>query len=174
MITNTTRPTVEVLEALKVRLQALRWKTEPAFHAVELFDLADLVAALKSLLIAKSRACVIVHDGDDFEHEVKGNDLHVYQTRSVLLLLTDKIIGDRKAAAMGGIQNPGIYTLADLVVPAVTGPLFENPKGLYMVPLRGDSLEINDKEVVGRTAYMIPIELHGGELRVSLGRTPIV
>lgn len=177
MIANTLRPAAQVLDALQARLRTLRWRTEPAFHQVELFDVADLVFALETLLLSKNRVCVIVHDAIEFDHELRGTDLHVFTTRSVMLLLSDKVLGDRRAVAFGGAQNPGTYALADLVFPLVTGRLLENPTGVYGVPVRAEPMEIKGTDqgkAVGRSAFLVQLHLVGGEMRTPLGRTPIV
>jgi hypothetical protein len=181
---NTTKPTKDVLTTLKTKLAALQWTptggpAEAAFHHVEIFDMSDLVVALQELLALEGhRVCLIVHDSESFENEVKGRDLHCRQSRQVRLVLADRHWTERQAAMLGDTATPqttpGALKLKDITLPAVCGLLQD---GIRCEPGSGELalLQSSDRaDLAGRIVYFQDLTLAGGELKFDLGNKPIV
>lgn len=169
-----------ILKSLVDRIRAIQWTnpsgtTEPAFERVEVGDVTDLKEVMGRLIINQSRICVLIYSGDDFSADRRGTDLHVTARHTVVCLIADRVLGDRVEAYMGNGSTPGAFELQRLVVGAVTGNLLENPKGAYCVPLQGNPIGIQSatEGLPGRAAIELDLEITGGEIRSSIGRTPI-
>lgn len=170
----------ELLRALEARCQGVLWKNgsgqlEPAFERVEIGDVVDLKDIMGRLVINQSRFCVLVYSGAEFTTERRGTDLHVTQRHSVVCLLGDRVLGNRVEAYLGTSSTPGAYELQRLVAAAVTGNLIENPKGAYCMPTQSFPIVIQNgaDSMPGRAAIELDLEIAGGEIRSSIGRTPI-
>ncbi|MFO1461262.1 MAG: hypothetical protein U1G08_17900 [Verrucomicrobiota bacterium] len=177
---NRTPSASAILRALESRLQAIEWSSQdsiaqPAFERVEIADIADILDVMKRLVISQSRFCVLIYDGANFRTERRGTDLQIFQTHSVVCLVGDRVTGDRVAAFLGHGTTPGAYELARLVCGAAAGNLIKNPGGAFCVPTGAFPIEIQDKTgpVNGRAAMEIDLEITGGEIRSSLGNSPI-
>jgi hypothetical protein len=177
---NTAKSTKEVLTTLKTKLLAVPWTPGPGgalLQHVEIFDMTDLALALNQLLMLKGhRVCLIVHDSEDFENQTTGNELHCYQTRHVLLVVSDRHWTKAQTALLGdGTTTPGVLTIKDLVLPAVIGLLQD---GIKCEPGHGELsvVESTEKSTVPahRIAYFQQLTLRGGEYFAELGRKPIV
>lgn len=177
---NRTPSASAILRVLESRMKAIEWSgpdsaAQPAFERVEIADVADVVEVMKRLVISQSRFCVLIYNGADFRTERRGTDLQIFQTHSVVCLVGDRVTGDRVAAYLGHGTTPGAYELARLVCGAASGNLLPNPRGAFCVPQAAVPIEIQDKTgpVNGRAAMEIDLEITGGEIRSSLGNSPI-
>ena len=178
---NRTPSVAAIMRALEARCLAIQWtspsgQVQPAFERVEIADVVDLADVMKRLVLAQSRICVLIYSGADFTTERRGTDLHVIQSHSVVCLVADRVTGDRVAAYLGHATTPGAYELQRLVVGAVTGALIANPRGAFCRPMNASPIEIQDKgtPVPGRAAMELDLDISGGEIRSSLGTSPIL
>jgi hypothetical protein len=176
------RGTVETLEAILDRIKKLvigeGSAAVPAFGTVGIFDVVDLEEALRAFIAAKDRVAVIVFDGANFDNDINGTDAISLQTRSVRILVSDRVMGaDRRKALFGDADHPGAMALADLVVEQLSGVLIANPQGVYLRPVGVESLVVSDKQASqnpGRRGYVVHFEARGGKMMKDLGRGPIL
>jgi hypothetical protein len=169
--------TVTALETLQEKLQAIQYESAPLFQAeaVRIFDMTDLAAALLELLNFSNRICLIVHDREKFRNEKKGNELHTWQTRDLVLLIADRHFANRQTALIGdGDKTPGALKMKDMVLGEVVGLL---QPGMFIQPIDGEQLVLQQKEraqLQGRVAFSLGLQLVGGNIITELGRQPIV
>jgi hypothetical protein len=182
---NTLLRTVPLLQALQARLQALTWTApgqppQPAFARVLIHDLRDLAAVVREMLAFDDRICLIVYEGDRWSNRSEGTQLLSELTRDVTLIVSDRQLGDRPAALLGGHNNPGAYLLGDLVAEALRGPLALPPKDAagavgsraWMQPVEGRPLLMAEKdreELTGRGGKIISLEIRSGTASAYLG-----
>lgn len=174
---NGLRRTKDVLEEIEKRVKALKLdaSAQAAFETVELFDANDFAAAIQAFIVAKNRVCVIVFEGDDFANDVNGTDLTAKQTRTVYLMVSDRVMGanPRKALIGDGGEHPGAHTLADIAKEQLTGILFANPKGVFVRCKGSQPLVVQQDKQPGRRGISIELEVRGGLLTKDLGKSPI-
>jgi hypothetical protein len=182
---NHTVATTAALEVVRAKLAVLQW-TPPgggaavaAFGSVSVFDMTDLVQALRELLAFKDRVALVIHAGETWEHVIDGQELRSHLTREVQLLLSDRAWAKRQDALLGTATTPGALALKDLVVPALHGILIagtDTASAIYGQPQAGELIELQDrarKDLAGRIVYRQPVELIGGMLVSKLGKRPI-
>lgn len=165
-----------ILTGLVTALRDLTYEQDgvaiPAFEAVALFDLTDLLEALKELVAAKDRVCLVIFAGTDFDNRISGQALHTKAVRRVTLVVADRNFGDRLKAFIGDDQSPGAYLLADRIVEQLRGPLDGVP-GAYIQPMDAEPMSIDGKvrdELVGRGAMLVQLEVVGGEAMANQGQ----
>ena len=159
------------LNALEAAIVALQWEGSAAFQRVELFDITNLELAVKSLLAFEKRLCIIVHDSESFENFIEGSRLTSRQSRRVLLIIGDQVIGDRQVALLGDANTPGILKLKDLVLNGLFGALSTH---IYAEPLSGEVMQIigdGDDPMPGRVTWIADWQLSCPPVSVTLGRT---
>ena len=166
------------LTALADKLTALQWTPEGgpaqnAFAKVALFDMTNLAVALRELMSYADRVCLIVHDSERFENEHKNRELRTRQRRDVQLLIADRQIANRQAALSGDNKTPGVLALKDIVLGAVVGPLVP---GVFIQPEHGEQMILSEKaraELTGRVAFVLGLQIVGGNIITDLGPQPI-
>jgi hypothetical protein len=170
------------LQLLLAKLTALQWQPpapgapQPAFSKVALFDLSDLVVALRELMSFENRICLVVHDLEQFVNRREGQELHTCQHRAVTLVMSDRYVGNRQTALSGdgaAGTTPGVMALKDLVLASIVGLL---QPGMYVQPEHGDQMLFQQKvrdELQGRVAFTLGLTLIGGNVITPLGRQPI-
>lgn len=182
------KPTITVLNVLKARLEALQWtppgegaEPEPAFERVELFDMSDLEAALRELLVFKGRCCFIILDSERFDNSTEGQKLLSRQVRTVVLMIADRNYAKRQKAMVGDSSTPGVLVLKDLVLngeanapeKSVLGLMKSGAEnlGVVAVPVSGSFVGLRDEgrdNLPGRLAWSIDLELRGGWFEVRM------
>ena len=80
-----------------------------------------IVAAIEQARAYEDRLAFVVPTGRTFENEAPGRQLNSKQTLQCVLLLADRVFGDRPAATTGNEEAPGIIALGELVVAQLTG-----------------------------------------------------
>ena len=183
---STTIPTTRtLLDALRARLAALTWNGEPAFASINLYDLRDIAAALRELVVSQDRICLVVYEGETFATQRQGRNLHIKQVVKVTLFMSDQNLGDRQAAFYGADGTPGVIALKDLIVglaplsngtvqPAVLGLLLPNS---VVTPVGSEPFVLSDstrEELAGRGAWATQLEITSGMLSVDTGLAPVV
>jgi hypothetical protein len=179
--------TAALLDALQGRLEQMRWELEPAFGRVVRFDQPDLAVAIAELQTMADRLCLMVYEGDRYETLHEGRHLHVRRTALVGLLMADRQVANRAEAVFGGPGLPGVVVLKDLVLGLQTGPTQPDgtsPRpvvgrllpGVYVRPVSATPLtpEGHPDAWVGRGAWLVRLELVGGQLDFDLGQQPMV
>jgi len=94
----------------------------------------------------------------------------------VVLLISDRVMGDRKAALWGNNLTPGAMGLAELVLPAVTGQLIANPAGVVSEPQNTSVMTLKDtdkKELPNRIVVAMELQCRGGRLEATLDPAPV-
>jgi hypothetical protein len=181
------RATPEIVAALQAAVTAVTWvpvagaDAAAVFDRVELFDDEDLVEAFRYLTVTEQRVCVIVPLDEQFETAVDKRKLIVRRMLPVALLMSDRVLGDRKQALWGDLAadgsqtTPGAMGLMEMVLPAVTGLLLPNPKGVVVEPARGEVMAVKDTEKDLPSRITVSLELHcrGGYLEADLGTGPV-
>lgn len=144
-----------------------------AFQKVAMFDMSNLVVALQELITYANRVCLIVHDNERFTNEKKGRQLFTRQTRQVSLLMADRHFANRQKALFGDKGTPGVLALKDAVLGEIVGLL---EPGVYVQPVHGEQMVLEQKireTLQGRVAFMLVVELVGGNIITDLGVQPI-
>ena len=180
--TSNRRSAGEIVEALGAVLLALQWtpaggSAESAFQSVKLFDLDALAAALSELIVSQERVCFIVPGDERFTARAESPArLVMTRTLPVALLLSDRVLGDRQAALYGTDTNPGAFSLLELALPAVTGVLLANPRGVLVKPVTAAVVTVKDeaRTLPGRACVELDLDCTGGTLSASLGAGPIL
>lgn len=180
---NGLRKTAEVLTAIEDKVKALTLDNgQKAFETVGLFDAVDLEAALRVMLDARNRVCVIIFDSASFDSQWTGGQLDCKQKREIDLLVSDRVIDrDPRKAIFGSSpdgrgEHPGVLALQDLVIEQVSGLLLANPKGVYLAPVGAEPIVVSDakaKEMPGRRGAVAHFEARGGLLTKDCGKGPI-
>jgi len=164
-------PASAFLREIVARIQALRWREQAAFNAVELFDVADLLQATRALVLNQDRICVVIYAGQQFFADLHGRELHLRTEHSVVCLVADIADGERIQAQIGGPNNPGVHELQRLVLAAVSGVLLEPPGAVLCIPQGSDPVVIADEGAAmpGRSALELDLIVRGGEVQVPAG-----
>jgi hypothetical protein len=165
------RPIAEVLAEIERRLKALMWTapntTVPvkAFERVEKFISIDLEDALSKTVANQQRLAYIVCHDLEWEKTGPSAEAETRRTISISVLIADKVIGDRIAAALGNDATPGAWGLHDLVAPVLIGRLLQNPGGVNVQPVRAFLLGVDKKKeaaVSSRIAVVLELDCIGG------------
>ena len=173
---------IDILNAVEERISALRWKYERAFTWVARYDRSDLAAALEEGQTVADRICLLVSEGDRFENIHHGRRLHVRRTAQVSLLIADRKSASRAAAVFGSPDNPGAVALKDLVLglwPRVPSDPIPVPGLLlttaFIQPTNSVPLPLDEhvSALSGRGAWLVRLEVVGGQLNLDLGQSPI-
>ena len=179
---NHLRATKDALDAIVTKLKALQWDPagadppENAFQRVELFDDLDLVEAFKRLLITESRIALVIFSDEPFTTEKNGRQLIIHRQHKLWIVFTDRVVGKRMDALLGGAGNPGLLVLRDLILPSIVGLTLSTPQKIYCTPIDGALLRVEDvdRKSPGRLAYSLEVQLDGGYLIADTGRSPII
>lgn len=189
--TTNRRGTGEIVNAIVALVSALVMpgQDDPdvkAFEKVVLFDTQDLAEAFQFLTLVEQRVCLVVPLDEQFEESlpaIGGVALKYLWKRRlpVVVICSDRVLGDRTAAWWGSDSEEGAYALAESVLPAVTGQLLPNqagpaggsgvlcaPKSISKALVKSD-----DKDLTGRAAAMVELECTGGVLEARLEKGPI-
>lgn len=174
----------EIVGELQGRLVGIEFPDEPgvkAFDRVELFDSEDLTAAFQFLLITEQRVCVIVPLEAKFEQVfpergAASRKLTSKREVPVVVLCSDRVLGDRRAALYGSDTEHGAYALAELALPVCVGLLLPNPNGVVGEAVNYSVLTVKDSEqgLPSRVAVAVEVNCRGGWLEADLGRSPIL
>jgi hypothetical protein len=167
--------TRDVLLGIQSRLAAVQWTPAvggpvAAFAKVEIYDLRELLTAMKELLGLADRVALVVYENGEFETVQRGREEYARETRRVAILVADRNWGDRRKGWMGDDQAPGAYALADLVVESLRGQLGELP--VWLRPTRVEPMMISGSErqnLVGRGVMIVSLDVVGGEIQTDLG-----
>lgn len=172
------RATKTALDAIVTALQALQWGTPPAaaFARVELFDDLDLVEAFKRLLLTESRIALVIYANENFTSDRDGRQLLIRRQHRLWIVFTDRVIGKRTEALLGGTDNPGLFVLRDLVLGAIVKLVVDSAQKVYCTPIDGSLLRVEDTaaKLPGRLAYSLEVQLDGGYLIADLGKSPVL
>jgi hypothetical protein len=179
---NHLRATKDALDAIVTTLRALQWDPvgaappQNAFARVELFDDLDLAEAFKQLIMSESRIALVIFSDEPFTTEKNGRQLIIHRQHRLWIVFTDRVVGKRMDALMGGATNPGLLVLRDLVLPAISGLTLTSAQKVSCTPLDGSLLRVEgtDKTSPGRLAYSLEVQLDGGYMLVDTGRSPIL
>jgi hypothetical protein len=172
------RATSEIVNALQTAVKAVKipaTQAAPAaaaFGNVELFDSENLVEVFQYLLITAQRVCVIVPLDEKFDCITEQRLLRVKRALPVALLISDRVLGNRKAALYGDDSTPGAFGLAELVLPAVTGLLLPNPNGVISEPQNTSIMSLNDtaKKLPNRITVVLELQCRGGWIEAPLAK----
>lgn len=173
--------TNDILSALEQRLLALRWDSAPAFSWVSRTDRSDLATALEEGQTTADRLCLVVYEGDRFENVHHGRQLHVRRTAQVSLLIADRQAASRTVAVFGSSDTPGAVILKDLVLGLASsdGDTAVPVSGLllntaFVQPISAVPIPLDERlsALSGRGAWLIRLEIIGGQRQLELGQPP--
>ena len=92
------------------------------------------------------------------------------------LIISDRALKSRQVALFGDGSTPGAYALMELVLPVVTGQLFNAPKGVISEPAQQEILIVKSKDekrnLPGRAAIVLTLHCRGGHLQARLDSSP--
>jgi hypothetical protein len=176
------RSAVEIVDAVVTRLQTAQWKPtdgplEGAFQRVERFDVSNLGEGLEALILNQDRFALVIWVGEDFEQAVvRGNQPVSQRQTRLIVMVSDRVIGDRRAAVFGSNTHPGALKLRELALAAVCGYLIENPNGVYAHPVMSEPVFVESERgnLPGRSCVSMEFKCDGGWLFGERGPGPIV
>ncbi len=169
---------LDILNALKAAIAAIPLdesadpQGEKLFDAVELYPNKQLGKALSSLLVTKSRACLIVPMGVRRRNTANSGAMSVTGAKfiEVAIVYTDKAYFKfEQVVTFGGDKNLGLFGFDEKIEAALNGKDL-SPFGALVL---GDSdpLYLSDaeqKDAPGRQAWLIeavvPVELIATEI----------
>lgn len=166
-----------IVLALQAAVQAVQLPANAgaAFGEVKLFDEESLVEAFRYLHLAQQRVCVIVPMDEKLPVVAQGTRILMKRELPVVLLISDRVVGDRVKAMYGDLAaNPPIYGadgLKELVLPAVTGLLIADPKTVCE-PTGASVFVVKDKmqqNLPGRSAVALELQVRGGTIAADVG-----
>lgn len=169
-----TADVVGAIVAIVAGLVVVDKPEEKVFERVELFDSENLVEAFRYLLVTEQRVAVVVPLDEEFESVINGLKLVMKRRLPVAVLVSDRVLGDRKAAIWGNDDTPGAMGLAEKVLPAVTGLLLPNPMGVVAEPRRVSILSIQEKELPMRVTVAVEFECRGGWMEAELAKGQVL
>lgn len=158
---------LDILTALKTALSAvtLPSSSDAAFDRVEYFSQPNLMTALQELRIFKKRVCLIVPDGDQYEHEYQGKVLVSRVVRRVILLLADQDYAVRQSAETGSSGTYGVISLDQRVIAALIGQNLGLGPSVLVRPTFSQPVLIagNERDTLsGREAWHIDLDIDCG------------
>lgn len=159
-----------------------------AFPSVALYDLGDLLTALKELVVSGDRAAVVFIEGETWAASKEGNNLVSTRRVQFSVLAVDTDQGSRNTALtglddLGRAVQPGAFGLRDLLLginqnqppqPWLIGFLNSST---FIQPSHGSALILRDasrNELAGRAGWIAGFEAVGGRIVSDLGRFPII
>lgn len=159
--------TASIIAAVVSALTALRYtptggSEEALFGSVERYSLKDMDSAFRALLVAKQRAAVVVWTGTTAEYIPSGTIMRTRRTTQLSVLVTDRVMGDRDAAAFGSTTTPGVLGLIDRVWETLHGRLIANPDGVDVRPTSADDYTLEMPNLPGRHVGEVIIDAVSG------------
>lgn len=162
------RTATEIVEALLDKLRAVQWLGQPAFDRVERYDAARIAEAFEDILLAKgNRVALVIWTGMRWDAD-PGLDKRRRRMDLVTLLISDRVLGDRRHAAMWGKPgvSPGTLALMEAVLPVMHGRLIAAPDPIDVAPQEVVPMtlrdEANSAAAVDRVAVTVDLECVGG------------
>lgn len=171
------RPTREIVNEVVKRLSLLRLANgDKTFEVVKPFAETNIVVALQKLVVNQSRAAFVVFDTNEWHAERDGQSSKYRRVTRIVVLFTDRVLGDYDVALYGNEKTPGAIGLSELGLPAIVGLLLPNPAGVELVPMSEDPaiVEIDQKKLPGRAVVSASFEARGGWMSRPLGIGPVV
>jgi hypothetical protein len=166
----------EILDGLKAAVLGLQ-VGDPAAAAftsdgVKYFTRESLSAAMEELLVFEDRACFLVPGGTDYRNERAGAVLKTRKSEEMVLLVTDRVYGDRQASAEGNEDTMGVWALADALEDLLTGHRL-GLEGVLVEVAAGEPFTLASEEredLAGRECWALTVKVSAGEKRVNIGR----
>lgn len=172
---------LSLLHGIKTKLESLRLNQVPgfeaagdaaAFGAVNIYAHESISAAIADALVFDDRLAFIVPTERRFENAKEGNTLKARQTLGFVLLLADRVYGDRAAAAIGNAETPGVIALSELVLAALVGRDV-GLAGVCLTPGDGAPFTLTSEEredLTGREVFAQEFTTEAGTFLVSRAR----
>jgi hypothetical protein len=148
-----------------------------AFEQIELFDSENLTEAFQLLLLNAKRLAIIVPLDEHWESpSERSNYLRLHRTIPMVVIVCDRVLGNRRDALYGNGTTPGAYGLEALALPFITGQLLDNPAGVVSKPVNSTILIVKNKtdkqNLPGRSALAIELQCQGGWMETYLSAGP--
>lgn len=160
--------TLQTIQLIQARLNAILWLGDPLFERVMLFDAVDWERAAKELYAWEGRMAAIVLRGASFEAQASGTRLYVHRLLQCTVVMTTRSFADRQQAVFDA-DAPGLLPMLDAVAKAVPGDL---GNGVVAVPLTASvaDLSMTGKEP-GRVVAQMDINLVDNIIHIPLNTT---
>ena len=148
-----------------------------AFEQVELFDSENLTEAFQLLTLNAKRLAIVVPLDERWEGpNERTNHLRVHRSIPMVVIVCDRVLGNRRDALYGNDKTPGAYGLEALALPFITGQLLDNPAGVVSKPVNSTILIVKNKtdkqNLPGRAALAIELQCQGGWMETYLSTGP--
>lgn len=157
-----------LMTALKSKLEGLEISAGvPAFESVTPYKEANLIKALQDLRVYRSRVCLIIPAGSDYQSQILGRVMVTQCLRSVILLISDRDFAQPNAAALGDANTRGVLALSEVVIDQLTGNSL-GLDGVRIRPIGEDPVVITEKErpqAPGRADWQIELEISAGWIK---------
>ena len=174
------------LNGLKTALEALRlnqvegFETEidavTAFAAVRIYAHEGISAAIADTRTYGDRLAFIVPTERRFENALEGRTLKSRQHVGCVLLLADRVYGNRPAATTGNDKTPGIIALSEMVASQLSG-VDLGLSGVCLLPGDGQPFTLSkddQDDLPGREVWAQEFSTPAGVLTVGLARAGTV
>jgi hypothetical protein len=151
-----------------------------AFDRIELFDVESLTDAFRLLIISEQRVCVIIMLDEQLTTQISEQKILTTRMVPIALLISDRNLGDRVKALWGDPLDPtvqGAFALEKLARAAVVGQLLDSDSARGKTKVISLAASVNSiflkdedkKELPGRAAVMLELNVSGGTLTARIG-----
>lgn len=140
-----------VVDALAGRIRDMEdARGDLLFQTVESYQRADLREALLKLVAVRDRVCVLVPAGITYESRGEGPSLIVGKSIEVLVMVADRDLADRRAAALGSDDITGAMAMAEKIAEELMGHDL-GTRGVWVEPGEGEPILISsdDQKAMG-------------------------
>ena len=145
---------------------------ERLFQTVETYQRVDLREALLKLVAVRDRVAVLVPSGITYESRHEGNTLIVGKVIEVLVMVADRDIADRRAAALGSDDITGAMAMAEQIAEGLMGHDL-GTRGVWVEPGEGEPILItseDQKAMGGREGWSQTLKIKVPGSRATRGR----
>lgn len=160
--------TLQTIELIRARLNAILWQGNPLFERVLLYDAVDWERAARELYAWSGRMAAVVVRGATFDTQASGTRLYVHRLLQCTCIMTTRTFADRQQAVFDP-DAPGLLPMLDAVAAAVPGDL---GNGVVAVPVSASmaDLSMTGKEP-GRVVAQMDINLVDNIVHIPLNTT---
>lgn len=162
-----------VVDALATRIRDMEdARGERLFQTVESYQRADLREALLKLVAVRDRVGVLVPAGIKYESKREGNTLLVAKVIDVLVMVADRDLVDRRAAALGSDDITGAMAMAEKIAEELMGHDL-GIRGVWVEPGEGEPILISSedqKALGGREGWSQTLTVRVPGNRATRGR----
>lgn len=142
------------------------------FQETKIGGSKDLAAELEKIYGFSDRMAILVPDGTTYRSAVQGYTAIFTATHHLVLLLSDRDVGDPNNALVGRAESPGVLGMVESVVQELAGINFDLwGRQVLVRPTEAIPFTITrDAQMPGRKAYEVDLEVDAGTIKKTNNR----